>query len=151
MMVSKRVVRCGAWLAVALSAVVGCASGGDTKKSPSAVDTVQSAKESVDKTNQFIQRGEESLKRFESSLADLRREAQSSTNLRGRDRFLLSLSAFDSRIAEARYELSQLKLANADSWEAYQRRVQAAEGVLKEEFRSRVSTAPKTTLDTKVE
>ncbi len=125
--------------AAALAVLTGCASGG-AKKEQSAVDTVQSARDSVEKTNTFIQRAETTLKQFEQQLGDLRKEAQSSPNLRGRERFLLSLGAFDGRIAEARYELKELKLANTESWDAYQRRIQAADGVLKDEFRSRVST-----------
>lgn len=127
----------------ALSALVGCASQRGAKKEQTAVETVQSAKESVDKTNQYIQRAETTLKSFEASLQDLRKEAQASPELRGRDRFLLSLSAFDGRLADARQQLQELKLANRDSWDAYQRRVKAAEGVLKDEFRSRVSEAPR--------
>lgn len=138
--------RAGAFWITGLFAatLVGCAStGGDSKKEQNAVDTVQSAKESVEKTNQYIQRAENTLKNFEQELAGLRKDAKSSPELRGKDRFLLSLGAFDGRIAESRYELQQLKLANSESWDAYQRRVKAAEGVLKEEFRSRVSEAPK--------
>jgi hypothetical protein len=74
---------------------------------------------------------------------NLKPQAQASPELRGRDRFLFSLGAFDGRLAEARHELQQLKLANAASWEAYQRSVQSAEGVLIEEFRSRVGAAPR--------
>jgi phage-related tail protein len=129
-------------LGVTAGVLTGCASG-VAKSERSTVQTVQSAKASVDRTNEYIQRAEETLKTFEQSLANLRREAQASPELRGRDRFLLSLGTFDGRLAEARHELQQLKLANAESWEAYQRRVQSAEGVLKEEFRSRVGTAPR--------
>jgi len=120
----------------------GCASSG-SKKEQSAVDTVQSARDSVEKTSAYIQRAEAALKTFEQQLVELRKEAQSSQSLRGRDRFLLSLGSFDGRIADARHELQELKLANTESWDAYKRKIQAADGVLKDDFRSRVGTSAK--------
>ncbi len=125
----------------AIALLGGCASSG-SKQSQSAVDTVQSARDSVEKTATYIKRAEDSLKTFEQQLAELRKEAQSSQSLRGRDRFLLSLSSFDGRIADARQQLQEMKLANTESWDAYKRKIQAADGVLKEEFRSRVGTSP---------
>lgn len=118
--------------------LIGCAST-KSKKQLSASDSVQSAKERMETTSEYIARAEKTLSEFEAKLKELRKDAASSEKIRGKERFILALGEFDGRLADARHELRGMQLANSQSWEAYQQRVRAADSVLKESFQNSLS------------
>jgi hypothetical protein len=121
-------------LAFAVVLLAGCAG----QKPLTTVETVQGAQDSVDKTNEYVVRAENTIKEFEKNLQDLRVESAKSDKMRGKTQFNAALIAMDHKIAESKRDLAQLKQSNTESWDTYKAQLNTAKDGMHTTFENAV-------------
>ncbi len=106
-----------------------------SQKTKTAVETVQDTKQTVDTTNEYINRAETSLTEFQKSLDDMRSDAAKSDKMRGKAKYTAALTKIEGRLREARLDLERLKSANTGSWEVYKSRLDSANDDMTSSFK----------------
>lgn len=117
-------------LFVGTSFMVGCAS----QKSATPVASVKTAEEKFEKTEDYVKRAEEEIIGFEKKVQNLLKEANSSKELRAKEKFSEALQSVEKQLAAAQRQFAQLKLSNKNSWEEFKERIDHAGSAMKKEM-----------------